>query len=72
VLKAKSLEKKYQYSTAQNIYILALEIDSTSILARKGLDNLERKVAYLRLQKRKREVQRQAETLKSLDSKEIN
>jgi tetratricopeptide (TPR) repeat protein len=72
VLKAKSLEKKYQYSTAQNIYIQALEIDSTSILARKGLDNLERKVAYLRLQKRKREVQRQTEVLKSLDSKEIN
>lgn len=72
VLKAKAMEKRYQYTEAKQIYIQALKIDNTSILARKGLDNLERKVAYLRLKKRKQEIQKQVETLKPLDSKEIN
>ncbi len=72
VLKAKAKEKRYQYTEAKQIYIQALKIDNTSILARKGLDNLERKVAYLRLKKRKQEVQKQVETLKPLGSKEIN
>lgn len=72
VLKAKAMEKLYKYTDARQIYIQALKIDSTSILARKELDNLERKVAYLRLKKRKQEVQKQVETLKPLDSKEIN
>ncbi len=72
VLKAQALEKKYLFSEARQIYIHALELDSTSTLAAKGLDNLERKVAYLRLKKRKQEVERQVETLKPLDTKEIN
>ena len=72
VLKARTLEKLNYYTEAKKLYISALEIDSTSVLASNGLDNLERKVAYLRLVKRKEEVQRQVETLKPLNSKEIN
>ncbi|MCK5704846.1 MAG: hypothetical protein KAI29_27030 [Cyclobacteriaceae bacterium] len=72
VLKARVLEKISYYTDAKELYTLALEIDSTSILASKGLDNLKRKVAYLRLVKRKEEAQRQIETLKPLNSKEIN
>ena len=72
VLKAKALEKKSYYSEAKKLYQYALEIDSTSTLASRGLENLERKVAYLRLVKRKEDVQRQVEELKPLSSKEIN
>lgn len=72
VLKARVMEKRYQYTEAKKIYLQALRIDSTSILASRGLDNLERKVAYLRVKKRKEEVQKQVETLKPLDSKVIN
>ena len=72
VLKARTLEKINYYSEARKMYKAALEIDSTSTLAQRGLENLERKVAYLRLIKRKEEVQRQVETLKPLNSKEIN
>lgn len=72
ILKARALEKISYYKDAKEIYTLALEIDSTSILARKGIENLERKVAYLRLVKRKENVQRQTEALKPLDSKVIN
>lgn len=72
VLKAKTLEKINYYTEAKKLYIEALKIDSTSTLASKGLDNLERKVAYLRLVKRKESVQRQVEILKPLNSKEIN
>ncbi|MCK5208232.1 MAG: hypothetical protein KAQ79_09435, partial [Cyclobacteriaceae bacterium] len=72
VLKAKTLEKINYYTDAKELYKIALDMDSTSILASKGLDNLERKVAYLRLKKRKEEVQRQVEILKPLNSKEIN
>ena len=72
VLKAKALEKINFYTDAKKMYASALEIDSTSTLALRGLENLERKVAYLRLVKRKEEVQRQAETLKPLNSKVIN
>lgn len=72
VLKAKTLEKKSYYTEAEKLYKYALEMDSTSILASRGLENLERKVAYLRLVKRKEAVQRQVEELKPLNSKEIN
>ncbi|MCK5368454.1 MAG: hypothetical protein KAQ62_07870 [Cyclobacteriaceae bacterium] len=72
VLKARTLEKINYYTDAKELYKIALDMDSTSILASKGLDNLERKVAYLRLKKRKEEVQRQVEILKPLNSKEIN
>lgn len=72
VLKASAMEKVYQYTEARKIYNQALEIDSTSILASNGLKNLERKVAYLRLKKRQEEVQKQEDTLRQLDSQEIN
>ena len=72
VLKAKTLEKINFYTEAKKLYIAALEIDSTSILAQRGLENLERKVAYLRLVKRKEEIQRQVEIMKPLNSKVIN
>ena len=72
VLKARTLEKISYYTEAKKLYKTALEIDSTSILAQRGLENLERKVAYLRLVKRKEEVQRQVEDLKPLNSKDIN
>lgn len=72
ILKAKTLEKINHYTDARNLYLSALEIDSTSILASKGLDNLERKVAYLRLVKRKEDIQRQIEALKPLIIKDIN
>ena len=72
ILKARTLEKINYVTDAKNLYLSALEIDSTSILAIKGLDNLERKVAYLRLVKRKEDIQRQVETLKPLIIKEIN
>lgn len=72
VLKAKTLEKIDYYSEAKKIYNMALEIDSTSTLAIKGLDDLERKVAYLRLVNRKEEIQREVESLKPLKSKVIN
>ena len=72
VLKANTLERISYYTEARNLYKTALEIDSTSTLARRGLENLERKVAYLRLVKRKEQVQQQVETLKPLNSKEIN
>lgn len=71
ILKARALEKKNYFTEARKLYLSVLEIDSTSILASKGLDNLNRKVAYLRLVKRKEDVQRQAETLKPLNSKKI-
>ena len=72
VLKAKTLEKINYLTEARKLYKSALEVDSTSILAQRGLENLERKVAYLRLVKRKEEVQRQVETMKPLNSKVIN
>jgi len=72
VLKAKALEKRSYFTEARKLYNHALEIDSTSTLARRGLENLERKVAYLRLIRRKKDVQRQVETLKPLNAKEIN
>ena len=72
VLKAKTLERISYYSEAKKLYNLALEIDSTSTLASNGLENLERRAAYLRLVKRKESVQRQVETLKPLNSKKIN
>jgi tetratricopeptide (TPR) repeat protein len=72
VLKAKTLEKVSYYTDARKLYNAALEIDSTSTLAIQGLENLERKVAYLRLVNRKEEIQREVESLKPLKSKVIN
>ncbi len=72
VLKAKALEKISYYSEARNLYSSALEIDSTSTLAINGLENLERKVAYLRIKNRKNKNLRQIEILKPLNSREIN
>ncbi len=72
VLKAKTLEKISNYIDAKELYQSALAIDSTSVLALQGLENLERKVAYLRLVNRKEEIQREVESLKPLKSKVIN
>jgi tetratricopeptide (TPR) repeat protein len=72
VLKAKTLEQISYFTEARNLYNTALKVDSTSTLALSGLENLERKVAYLRLRKRKENVRRQAEVLKPLNSKDIN
>jgi len=72
VLKAKTLEKISYYTDARNLFNTALKIDSTSTLAIQGLQNLERKVAYLRLVNRKEEIQREVESLKPLKSKVIN
>jgi lipopolysaccharide biosynthesis regulator YciM len=72
VLKAKTLEQISYYTEARNLYNIALKVDSTSILAQRGLENLERKVAYLRLKKRKENLRRQTEVLKPLNSKDIN
>ncbi len=71
VLKAKTMERINHFTEARNLYNTALEVDSTSLLASKGLDNLDRKVAYLRLVQRKEEVQKQVEKLKPLNSKEL-
>ncbi len=72
VLKAKALEKVLYYTEARSLFSKALEIDSTSTLAINGLENLERKVAYLRIKNRKEENLRQIEILKPLNSREIN
>ncbi len=72
VLKARIMEKLNNFSDAKELYLSALEIDSTYTLASSGLENLERKVAYLQLIKRKENVQRQVEFLKPLNSKVIN
>ena len=72
VLKAKALENIKYYTEARKLYQAAIKIDSTATLAIDGLDNLERKVAYLRLVKRKESIQRDLEILKPLNSKEIN
>jgi len=72
VLKAKALEKISYYAEARSLFSKALEIDSTSALAINGLENLERKVAYLRIKNRKEENLRQIEILKPLNSREIN
>lgn len=72
VLKARILERRYNYSEARKLYLMAIEIDSTSTLAHNGLANLDRKVAYLRLIRRREENQRQTESLSPLNSKEIN
>lgn len=72
VLKARILERRYSYSEARKFYLMAIEMDSTYTLAQNGLANLNRKVAYLRLIRRREENQRQTETLSPLNSKEIN
>lgn len=72
VLKAKALERTGFYTESRTYYESAIKIDSTSTLALDGLNNLERKVAYLRLVKRKESVQRELDTFKPLNSKEIN
>jgi tetratricopeptide (TPR) repeat protein len=72
VLKAKTLENMKYYTDARKIFQLAIKIDSTSTLAREGLNNLDRKVAYLRLKQRKENVKKEFESLKPLNSKEIN
>ncbi len=72
VLKAKTLERINYFTDAKTLYQKAIKIDSTSRLATQGLENLERKVAYLRLIKRKENVQRELEIFKPLNSKEIN
>jgi tetratricopeptide (TPR) repeat protein len=72
ILKAKALERNGFYAQSRTCYETAIKIDSTSALALDGLNNLERKVAYLRLIKRKESVRRDLDTLKSLNSKEIN
>jgi len=72
VLKARTLERINYYTDAKTLYQKAIKIDSTSRLATEALDNLERKVAYLRLIKRKENVQRELEMFKPLNSKEIN
>jgi tetratricopeptide (TPR) repeat protein len=71
ILKGEILEKMNQYSNAEEFYKRALEIDSTHRLASMRLENLERKIAYLQLLKRKENVQRQVEELKPLNSKVI-
>ena len=72
IMKAQIMEKTNNFPDAYELYSTALEMDSTSRLASAGLENLERKVAYLQLVKRKESFQRQVETLKPLNSKEIN
>jgi tetratricopeptide (TPR) repeat protein len=72
VLKARIMERFNNFTDAKELYLAALEIDSTYTLASSGLENLERKVAYLQLVKRKEIVQRQVESLKPLNSKQIN
>jgi tetratricopeptide (TPR) repeat protein len=72
VLKAKALEQTGFYTESRQLYESAIKIDSTSTLALNGLNNLERKVAYLRLVKRKENVKRELDTFKPLNSKEIN
>ncbi len=72
VLKAKALERQSNFDQAKNIYQSAILLDSTSTLAIDGLNNLERKVAYLRLIKRKESVEKDLEILKPLNSRTIN
>lgn len=72
VLKAKLLDRQGNLEQARSFYESAIQIDSTYTIALQGLDNLERKVAYLRLVKRKENVQRDLELFKPLNSKKIN
>jgi tetratricopeptide (TPR) repeat protein len=72
VLKAKVLDRQGNLEQARSFYESAIQIDSTYTIALQGLDNLERKVAYLRLVKRKENVQRDLELFKPLNSKKIN
>lgn len=72
LLKAKTLDRQGNYNGARGVYEFAIQMDSTYTLATQGLNNLERKVAYLRLVKRKESLQRDLEILKPLNSKTIN
>ncbi len=72
VFKAKALDRQGDFDQAMGIYESAIQIDSTYTIALDGLSNLERKVAYLRLVKRKENVQRDLELFKPLNSKTIN
>jgi tetratricopeptide (TPR) repeat protein len=72
VLKAKTLDRQGNYDRAIGVYQSAIQMDSTYTLALQGLNNLERKVAYLRLVQRKESVQRDLEILKPLNSRTIN
>jgi len=72
VLKAKALELKSYYTEARALYQDAIKLDSTSTIAMDGLNNLERKVAYLRLKRKKEDVQRDLDLFKPLDNRVIN
>lgn len=72
VFAAKVYDKQKQYAKAKDNFLFALKIDSTSIIAKKGLNNLDRKIAYLQLKRRKEAVQRQINQLKPLNAKEVN
>ena len=72
MLKAGLLENKSYYTEAKSIYNNVIELDSTYTLASYRLNNLENKVAYLRLKRRKESVQKELDVLKPLNSKELN
>jgi tetratricopeptide (TPR) repeat protein len=72
ILKARMKSAAGATMEAIDLYTLALLSDSSSVIARTELENLEGKVAYLRLVKRKDETQKQLEIIKPLGAKQIN
>ncbi|MDZ7604156.1 MAG: hypothetical protein U5K79_00890 [Cyclobacteriaceae bacterium] len=72
ILKARMKSADGATHEAIELYKSVLLSDSTSVIARKELEILEGKVAYLRLVKRKDETQKQLEIIKPLGAKQIN
>jgi len=72
ILKARMKSADGATMDAIDLYKSVLLSDSTSAIARTELEILERKVAYLRLIKRKDETQKQLEIIKPLGAKQIN
>jgi len=72
ILKARIKSSAGETMEAIDLYKTALLSDSTSAIARTEMEILERKVAYLRLVKRKDETQKQLEYIKPLGAKQIN
>ena len=72
ILKARIKSESGDTREAIDLYKSVLLSDSTITIARTELDNLERKVAYLRLVQRKDETQKQLDMIKPLGTKQIN
>lgn len=72
ILKARTLDRLGNFDRSRDVYQEVLRLDSASAIAQVELSNLERKVAYLRLVKKKESGQKDLENLRPLNSRTIN